>query len=142
VRLKSGESSLPKAYAFRIIFSGHFRCPELGTGVELTCSRDSSFLPPSPPVSPTNAALCVQNDVVVQKDTLYMVFSCLTPVRFHRYSSFDPCLALSSQRQAFGERTVEESNWLTWIQRQIPGLRIPIRGRIGTLGMTKFGWGG
>jgi len=52
----------------------------------------------------------VQNDVVVQKGTLHMVFSCLTPVQFRRYSSFNLCPPYPAEGKAFSEQTVEESN--------------------------------
>jgi hypothetical protein len=96
-------------------------------------SRDSPFPPLSTPIFQADAALCVQNGVVVQKGTPYMVFSCLTPVQFRRYSSSNLCATSPAKGEGFSEGTLWESNWSTWIEQQVPRLRIPIRERIGTL---------
>lgn len=55
------------------------------------------FLVLTYPVSHVFAAFRVQNKVAVQKGALYMVFYHLTPVRFHRYSSFNLCPPVQPQ---------------------------------------------
>jgi len=47
----------------------------------------------------------------VQKPVPYMVFSCLTPVRFARYINCNLCLKDSSQESAFVKDEVEASEW-------------------------------
>ena len=62
-------------------------------------SRGSPASFPSPPFERTLAAMSVQPSAVSHKPTLYMVLYCLTPPRFHRYSSLTLCLP----RPAWGE---------------------------------------
>ena len=63
----------------------------------------SRFLPSffSLQILRSDAALRVQNDVVVQKGTPYVVFSCLTPAQFRRYSSFHLCPACQDGGELF-----------------------------------------
>ena len=60
--------------------------------LELFRSRDSPFLSSFPLISQADAALCVQNTVVIHMGTPYIVFSCLTWAGFRRYISCNLCL--------------------------------------------------
>ena len=85
-------------------------CLSLPLGVRLFCSRASSLLATSPLNLYPVAALCVQSDVVAPKAIPDIVFWCLTPVRFRRYSSSNLCLADSSLGGAHQSDVLEESN--------------------------------
>jgi hypothetical protein len=65
---------------------------------QLACARLmllSRFSLPSrfPPSDRPFAALCVQNEGVARRVIQDIVFSCLTPAQFDRYSSSDLCHA-------------------------------------------------
>jgi hypothetical protein len=76
----------------------------LTTSASLVLLSRFSHLFLSSCVNHPSAAMCVQPNAVRDKAIPYMVLYCLTPPRFHRYSS----LTLCPPPPAWGENDVEE----------------------------------
>jgi len=69
----------------------NFRCFLLPSALALCRSRGSPTSLLSSPVIQANAAMRVQPSALGRKAIQYIVLYCLTPPRFHRYSSFNLC---------------------------------------------------
>ena len=78
-------------------------------------SRFSHLVLPSP-VNPAPAAMCVQPDALGRKAIQYIVLYCLTPPRFHRYSSSNLCTpnpardGIDRSDHHFGARSIDMVN--------------------------------
>jgi hypothetical protein len=75
----------------------------------ISLSRFSHLLPFLPQNCPI-VAMCVQPNAVARKAIPYMVLYCLTPARFHRYSSLTLCPPYPAWGENVAEACIEPFN--------------------------------